>query len=117
MSPSLNGLWTKSSEQIVMSGTNKNTKERWYDLLLSLTRSSIFLSFSFSIYDIVLSIAKATNELSMLVFNDTFSNISYILVVSVPGENYPTCCKSLKALSHEVVANMPRHERDSKAQL
>ena len=40
--------------------------------VLSLTRSSMFLSFSFSIYDIVLSIAKATNELRILVFNDVF---------------------------------------------
>ena len=59
-----------------------------------------------------------------MVFHATFNNISDIswrsvLLVeetSVPGENHRPLASYRKTLSHNVVSNTSRHERDSKSQ-
>ena len=60
-----------------------------------------------------------------MVFNVTFNNISVIswrpvLLVEkngVPRKNQPHVVSHRQTLSHTVVSNTPRHERDSNSQL
>jgi hypothetical protein len=59
------------------------------------------------------------------VFNDTFNNFSVIswrtvlLVeeIAVPWENHRPVASHWQTLSHNVISNTPRYERDSNSQL
>jgi hypothetical protein len=59
------------------------------------------------------------------VFNDTFNNFSVIswrtvlLVeeIGVPWENHRPVASHWQTLSHNVISNTPRYERDSNSQL
>ena len=54
-------------------------------------------------------------EIGVMVFKASFNNISVLLVEEneVSGENNRPVASHLQTLSHNVVSNTPRHERDS----
>ena len=72
------------------------------------------------VYSLIIGIYKLyiciIRGIVVMVFNATFNTV-------IGGGNQstrrkpPTCSKSLKTLSHNVVTKTPRHERDANSQL